>query len=57
LLWFGSSLVIGQELTIGQLLAFNSMNTNFTTFISTAISFVDEFTRVKTATFLTKKLI
>ncbi|AFZ34790.1 bacteriocin-processing peptidase [Stanieria cyanosphaera PCC 7437] len=50
LLWFGSSLVIGKELTIGQLLAFNSMNTNFTTFISTAISFIDEFTRVKTAT-------
>jgi ATP-binding cassette subfamily C protein len=50
LLWFGSSLVIGQELTIGQLLAFNSMNTNFTSFISMAISFIDEFTRVKTAT-------
>ena len=50
LLWLGSSLVIGQELTIGQLLAFNSMNGNFTSFISTAISFVDELTRAKTAT-------
>ena len=50
LLWFGSSLVIGKELTIGQLLAFKAMNDNFTSFITTAIGFVDEFTRVKTAT-------
>lgn len=50
LLWFGSTLVIGQQLTIGQLLAFNSMNGNFTAFISTLVGFVDEFTRAKTAT-------
>ena len=50
LLWFGSRLVIGDDLTIGQLLAFNSMNGNFTTFIKTTITFVDEFTRAKTAT-------
>ncbi len=50
LLWFGSTLVISQELTIGMLLAFNSMNGNFTTFIDTLIGFVDEFTRTKTAT-------
>ena len=50
LLWLGSSLVISQQLSIGQLLAFNAMNLNFTSFISTVISFVDEFTRVKTAT-------
>lgn len=50
LLWFGSRLVIGQELTIGQLLAFNSVNGNFTSFIITVVSFVDEFTRVRTAT-------
>jgi ATP-binding cassette subfamily C protein len=50
LLWFGSILVIGKELSIGQLLAFNSMNGNFTAFISTLITFVDEFTRAKTAT-------
>ncbi len=50
LLWFGSSLVISQELSIGQLLAFNSMNGNFTAFIATIITFVDEFTRAKTAT-------
>ncbi|QHG20498.1 peptidase domain-containing ABC transporter [Nostoc sp. ATCC 53789] len=50
LLWFGSTLVISQELSIGMLLAFNSMNGNFTSFIETTISFVDEFTRTKTAT-------
>jgi ATP-binding cassette subfamily C protein len=50
LLWIGSSLVISQELTIGMLLAFNTMNSNFASFISAAIGFVDEFTRVKTAT-------
>ena len=32
------------------LLAFNSMNGNFTGFINTIVSFVDEFTRAKTAT-------
>lgn len=50
LIWFGSTLVIQQELSIGMLLAFNSMNGNFTNFIHTSISFVDEFTRAKTAT-------
>ncbi|MEO1560907.1 MAG: peptidase domain-containing ABC transporter, partial [Cyanobacteria bacterium J06632_19] len=50
LLWFGSTLVIRQELTIGMLLAFNSMNSNFTSFVETTIDFVDEFTRAKTAT-------
>ncbi|MGF2040235.1 MAG: peptidase domain-containing ABC transporter [Nostoc sp. CmiVER01] len=50
LLWFGSTLVIGQELTIGMLLAFNSMNGNLTLFVNTAVSFVDQFTRTQTAT-------
>ncbi|MDJ0596041.1 MAG: peptidase domain-containing ABC transporter [Pleurocapsa sp. MO_226.B13] len=50
LLWVGSSLVISEELTIGMLLAFNSMNDNFTTFVKSAIGFVDEFARAKTAT-------
>lgn len=50
LLWFGSSLVINKELSIGQLLAFNVMNANFTAFIGTVIGFVDKFTRSKTAT-------
>jgi ATP-binding cassette, subfamily C, bacterial len=50
LLWFGSSLVISKELTIGQLLAFNSMNGNFIAFISATVGLVDEFTRAQTAT-------
>ncbi|HEY9601225.1 MAG TPA: peptidase domain-containing ABC transporter, partial [Allocoleopsis sp.] len=49
LLWFGSTLVIGKVLTIGQLLAFNSMNGNFTGFIGSVINFVDEFARARTA--------
>ncbi|MBE9036568.1 peptidase domain-containing ABC transporter [aff. Roholtiella sp. LEGE 12411] len=52
LLWFGGNLVINpaENLSIGQLLAFNSMNGNFVGLIGTIITFVDEFTRAKTAT-------
>lgn len=50
LLWFGSTLVISKELSIGQLLAFNGMNGNFLVLIGTLVGFVDEFTRVQTAT-------
>lgn len=52
LLWFGGYLVINpaENLSIGKLLAFNSMNGNFISLISTIINFVDEFTRAKTAT-------
>ncbi len=50
LIGFGSILVISKELTIGQLLAFNGMNGNFLSFISTMLNFIDEFTRAKTAT-------
>lgn len=52
LLWFGGNLVINpvEHLSIGQLLAFNSMNANFVGLIGTVIGFVDEFTRAKTAT-------
>ena len=52
LLWFGGNLVINpaENLSIGQLLAFNSMNGNFLGLIGTVISFVEEFTRAKTAT-------
>ncbi len=50
LLWFGSKLVIEQQLTIGMLLAFNSMNGNFNSFIDTSVGFVDEFFRAQTAT-------
>ena len=50
LLWLGSRLVIEKELTIGQLLAFNSMNSNFLTFIVTSIGLADEFYRAQAAT-------
>lgn len=51
LLWFGGNLVINpaENLSIGQLLAFNSMNGNFLALIGTIIGFVEEFTRAKTA--------
>lgn len=50
LLWLGSRLVIEKELTIGQLLAFNSMNSNFLSFIVTSIGLADEFYRAQAAT-------
>jgi ATP-binding cassette, subfamily C, bacterial len=50
LLWVGSSLVISQELSIGQLLAFSSLNANFTGLVSTGVQFADEIARVRTAT-------
>ena len=50
ILWFGSTLVIQEELSIGMLLAFTSMNGNFSNFINTVIGFVDEYARAKTAT-------
>ncbi|MEO0014130.1 MAG: hypothetical protein RLZZ535_2519 [Cyanobacteriota bacterium] len=50
LLWYGSTLVFSNKLSIGQLLAFNSMTANFLGLISTLIQFVDEWTRVRTAT-------
>jgi ATP-binding cassette subfamily C protein len=50
LLWLGSRFVIRGDLSIGQLLAFTSLNVNFTTLISTVVQFVDEFARVRTAT-------
>jgi ATP-binding cassette, subfamily C, bacterial len=52
LLWFGGNLVINpsENLSIGQLLAFSSMNGSFLGLIGSIISFIDEFTRAKTAT-------
>lgn len=47
LLWFGSTLVINKELTIGQLLAFNSMSVNFTVFIKTVVGLLTELVRVR----------
>ncbi|MDJ0571798.1 MAG: peptidase domain-containing ABC transporter [Pleurocapsa sp. MO_192.B19] len=49
ILWFGSQLVINRDLTIGMLIAFNSMNYNLNTFVDTTIDLVDEFTHAKTA--------
>lgn len=49
LLWYGSTLVISQELSIGQLLAFYSLNGNLTSFVETVVKFFDEFIRAKTA--------
>ena len=48
-LWFGSTLVIRQELTIGQLLAFHALSDNFTYLIKILVEFVDEFARAQTA--------
>jgi ATP-binding cassette, subfamily C, bacterial len=52
LLWVGGNLVINpaEGMSIGKLLAFNAMNGNFVGLIGSLISFVDEFTRAKTAT-------
>ena len=49
LLWFGSRLVINQELTIGQLLAFNTMNGYIGSFLVTVVNFANEFTSVRVA--------
>ena len=49
LLWFGSTLVIRSQLTIGQLVAFNTMNANFVGLIGTVVSFINEFAEVKVA--------
>ncbi|MDJ0678106.1 MAG: peptidase domain-containing ABC transporter [Calothrix sp. MO_167.B42] len=49
LLWIGSGLVFSQELTIGQLLAFVSLNRNIVILLDIVIDFVDEFASTKTA--------
>ncbi|AKG22637.1 peptidase domain-containing ABC transporter [Calothrix sp. 336/3] len=43
LLWAGSYLVINNTLSIGQLLAFNGMSSNFLGFLGSAIGLADEF--------------
>jgi ABC-type bacteriocin/lantibiotic exporter with double-glycine peptidase domain len=43
LLWLGSYLVINQTISIGQLLAFSGMSSNFLGFLSSAIGLADEF--------------
>jgi ABC-type bacteriocin/lantibiotic exporter with double-glycine peptidase domain len=42
LLWLGSYLVINERLSIGQLIAFNGMSSNFLGFLGLAIGLVDE---------------
>ncbi|MBF2017269.1 MAG: peptidase domain-containing ABC transporter [Rivularia sp. T60_A2020_040] len=49
LLGFGSLLVINQELSIGQLLAFNAMQANVLALMNSLISLVDEYFRSQTA--------
>ncbi len=49
ILWFGSTLVFDDRLSIGQLLAFNSMSGNFFGLFSTIIGLADEIARVRTA--------
>ncbi|MDJ0702984.1 MAG: peptidase domain-containing ABC transporter [Leptolyngbyaceae cyanobacterium MO_188.B28] len=49
LLGFGSLLVINQELSIGQLLAFNGMQGNVLALMSSLIGLVDEYFRSQTA--------
>jgi ATP-binding cassette subfamily C protein len=51
LLWMGGNLVINpaENFSIGRLLAFTAMNSNFLSLLDTLIGFVDELTIVKTA--------
>jgi ATP-binding cassette, subfamily C, bacterial len=49
LLGLGSMLVINKEISIGQLLAFTSLNRNVGYLVSDVIDFIEDFTRIKTA--------
>ena len=49
ILWFGGWLVIQQQLSIGQLLAFNALYRYVTSFVESVIRYVDELARAKTA--------
>lgn len=57
LLGFGSMLVIGKELSIGQLLAFASLNRNVAYLISDLVNFIEDFTRIKTANIRLQEVI
>lgn len=48
-LWFGSSLVISNQLSIGQLLAFYGMSGNFLQFLSSTIKLFHEFVTARIA--------
>ncbi|WP_414573866.1 peptidase domain-containing ABC transporter [Nostoc sp. CCY 9925] len=43
ILWLGSSLVINQTLSIGQLLAYSGMSGSFLEFLESAVGLIDEF--------------
>lgn len=49
-LWYGGTLVIESQLSVGQLVAFHSLNRNLILLIAYVVSWVEEFTRVRTAT-------
>ncbi|MGK7934966.1 MAG: peptidase domain-containing ABC transporter, partial [Xenococcaceae cyanobacterium] len=48
-LWYGGTLVIESQLSVGQLVAFHSLNRNLILLIAYVVSWVEEFTRVRTA--------
>ncbi len=50
LLWFGSQIVLAKVLSIGQLLAFITLNRNVTLWVNSLVQFIDDLTRVKTVT-------
>ncbi|MBE9069664.1 peptidase domain-containing ABC transporter [Leptolyngbya cf. ectocarpi LEGE 11479] len=47
--WLGSNLVINQQLTLGQLLAFSIMSYSFLEFINFLVKFSDRFMEIKTS--------
>jgi ATP-binding cassette subfamily C protein len=49
ILWIGSQFVITDALSIGQLLAFITLNRNISGWIESLVKFVDDLTRVRTA--------
>ena len=49
-LWYGGTLVIESQLSVGQLVAFHSLNRNLILLVAYIVSWVEEFTRVRTAT-------
>ena len=48
-LWYGGTLVIESQLSVGQLIAFHSLNRNLILLVAYVVSWVEEFTRVRTA--------
>ncbi len=48
ILWIGSKFVITDALSIGQLLAFITLNRNISSWVESLVKFVDDLTRVRT---------